>query len=265
MGDSTDHLAQLQRIPGAKPRNIILILVDDHRYDALGFLGHPFLKTPYLDAMAAQGVHFANACVTTSLCSPSRASILTGLYTHNHHVVDNNELAPSGMVSFPQLLQLSGHQTAFVGKWHMGGGSDAPRPGFDHWVSFRGQGHYFSPKNRKWSLNVNGKSVPQKGYITDELTDYALNWLDQREKDKPFFLYLSHKAVHDPFQPAPRHKGVYANVKITPPASQANTEENYRGKPMWVKTNAIVGTASTSPTIATKMCKKSTEDTAKAC
>jgi len=230
-----DKPLEMERIAGAKPRNVIFILVDDHRYDALGFLDHPFLETPHLDSLARGGVHFRNAFVTTSLCSPSRASILTGLFVHNHRVVDNNNLVPRGTIFFPQYLQQSGYQTAFVGKWHMGGSSDAPRPGFDHWVSFRGQGRYYPPRSGNWSLNVNGRRVPQKGYITDELTDYALEWLDGRDREKPFFLYLSHKAVHAGFEPAQRHKDLYSDVKIEPPTTQANTEENYRGKPMWVK------------------------------
>jgi N-acetylglucosamine-6-sulfatase len=224
----------LPAIKGATPHNVIFILVDDLRYDAMGFMGHPFLKTPHIDALARGGVHFRNAFVTTSLCSPSRASILTGQYVHNHKVVDNNDLAPAGTIFFPQYLQKAGYQTAFIGKWHMGGSSDAPRPGFDHWVSFRGQGHY-NPPNPRWRLNVDGKHVPQKGYITDELTDYALEWLKGRKADKPFFLYLSHKAAHAQFAPAERHKHLYADAKIEEPVTQANTPENYRGKPMWVR------------------------------
>lgn len=227
---------ELKQIHNGKQRNIIFILSDDHRYDALGFMGHPFLKTPRLDELAAKGVHFKNAFVTTSLCSPSRASILTGQFAHKHRVVDNNNLVKKGTVFFPQYLQQAGYQTAFVGKWHMGGHSDAPRPGFDHWVSFRGQGHYYPPKNPNWSLNVNGKSVKQKGYITDELTDYAVDWLSkERDESKPFFLYLSHKAVHGDFYPAQRHKGTYEDVKIPKPVTMPNTKENYHLKPRWVK------------------------------
>lgn len=215
--------------------NVVFILIDDMRFDAAACLGHPFLKTPHIDAMAKNGTNFTNAFVTTSLCSPSRASILTGQYMHKHHVVDNNNTDLSNVVFFPEYLQKAGYKTGFFGKWHMGGGTDEPRPGFDQWVSFRGQGHYYPP-GPKWTLNVNGKSVPQKGYITDELTDYAIDWLDTIDKEKdPFFLYLSHKAVHAQFHPAERHKDLYSDVKIEPPASQANTQENYEGKPMWVK------------------------------
>ena len=185
-----------------------------------------------MDSMATEGIHLKNAFVSTSLCSPSRASILTGLYTHNHRVIDNNRLVPEGTIFFPQYLQQAGYETAYIGKWHMGGATDAPRPGFDHWVSFRGQGSYLPSKN---GLNVNGKKVPQKGYITDELTDYAVDWLQDRSCEKPFFMYLSHKAVHANFTPAKRHEDRYKDVEIIPPVTQANTEENYAGKPAWLK------------------------------
>ena len=213
-----------------KPRNVIFILTDDHRFDAMGFAGHPFLETPHLDSLAAGGVHLKNAFVTTSLCSPSRASILTGLYTHKHRVIDNNRLVPEGTIFFPQYLQRTGYETAFIGKWHMGGHHDDPRPGFDHWISFRGQGEYL-PENM---LNINGKQVPQKGYITDELTDYAVEWLEQQTADKPFFLYLSHKAVHSNFTPAKRHTGRYANKDLSfLPRGEGVTAEN--NSPRWVR------------------------------
>jgi len=221
----------LERIPHARRLNVIFILTDDQRYDAMGFMGHPFLETPNMDAMARSGVHFKNAFVTTSLCSPSRASILTGMYMHHHGIVDNNRPASEDLVYFPQYLQEAGYQTAFIGKWHFGGYSDAPRPGFDHWVSFKGQGEYFPGKN---GLNVDGKHVPQKGYITDDLTDYAIDWLSHRDADKPFFLYFSHKAVHDNFSPAPRDRGRYDHARFPVPDTMANTPENYAEKPMWV-------------------------------
>ena len=222
----------LPRINGNRPRNVILILIDDQRYDAMGFMGHPFLKTPNMDRMARGGVNFTAAYVTTSLCSPSRASILTGQYAHHHRVVDNNNLVPKGTLFFPQYLQAAGYETAFFGKWHMGGASDAPRPGFDRWVSFRGQGSYLP---RRSGLNVDGKKVPQKGYITDELTDYCVDWIRKRDGKKPFFAYLSHKAAHAMFVPAKRHAGRYKNAKVVPPRTQANTPANNRGKPRWVR------------------------------
>jgi N-acetylglucosamine-6-sulfatase len=227
-GGGSRELAQL---PGAKPRNIIFILTDDHRYDALGFLkGQSWLETPHLDSLARDGVYLKNAYVTTSLCSPSRASILTGKYAHRHGIVDNNTAIPSGTTFFPQYLQKAGYATAFIGKWHMGGADDSPQPGFDRWVSFRGQGSYLP---RPSGLNVDGKHVRQKGYITDELTDYALDWLRQQPKDSPYFLYLSHKAVHADFHPADKYKGRYKDKEFVYPKTMADSGEYAQNRPMW--------------------------------
>jgi N-acetylglucosamine-6-sulfatase len=218
----------------AAPRNVILILSDDHRYDFMGFMpGAPeWLETPNLDRMAARGAHLRNAFVTTSLCSPSRASILTGQYAHRHGVVDNTSPVPASTIFFPQRLQQVGYRTAYIGKWHMGEevGSDTPRPGFDHWISFRGQGTYQDPV-----LNVDGRRARARGYTTDILTDSALAWLERRPRGRPFFLHLSHKATHAEFVPAERHRGRYANAKVPYPRTMANTERNYRNKPRWVR------------------------------
>ena len=179
-----------ERIDGAQPRNVVFILSDDHRYDAMSFLNHQFARTPHMDAMATNGVHLKNAFVGTSLCSPSRASILTGLYTFRHRVIDNNRMVPEGTLFFPQYLQAAGYSTAYIGKWHMGAADDSPRPGFDRWVSFRGQGHYLPP-NPNYTLNVDGTRVKQKGYITDELTDYAVDWLSEQEPQEKAVLPVS--------------------------------------------------------------------------
>ncbi|HEX7903913.1 MAG TPA: sulfatase [Chitinophagaceae bacterium] len=241
-----------EKINGVKPRNIIFILSDDHRFDFMGFTGKvPGLQTPNLDKLASEGAVFKNAFVTTSLCSPSRASILTGQYAHTHTVVDNEAPAPSSLTYFPQYLQKQGYQTAFLGKWHMGGNNDDPRPGFDHWVSFTGQGVYYNPL-----LNIDGKHVQYKdsSYVTDVLTDLAVDWLAKRDKNKPFFLYLSHKAVHADFFPSKKDKGKYNNIQIQYPMSMfatATSESkqfskgkrasdngytiNYKDIPQWVR------------------------------
>ena len=222
---------RLPKLANRKPRNILFILTDDQRYDALGFLqGQSFLKTPNLDALAGGGVYLPNAFVTTALCSPSRASILTGMYAHRHRVVDNDSPLPGNLIYFPQYLQTVGYETAFIGKWHMGGHIDHPQPGFNHWVSFKGQGSYLPIKD---GFNVNGKRVAQKGYITDELTNYALEWLGGRRGNKPFMLYLSHKAVHAEFIPAERHRGRYQNENFVPPKTM--DPQNVEGAPMWVQ------------------------------
>lgn len=224
-------------------RNVIFILSDDHRYDFMGFTGKvPFLKTPNMDRMAREGAHLQNAFVSTSLCSPSRASILTGQYTHHHAVVDNQSAVPDSAVFFPEYLQTAGYQTAMIGKWHMGEHHDNPRPGFDYWASFKGQGKYYNP-----SMNVNGERVnySDSNYITDVLTKYAIEFLDNRQQEKPFFLYLSHKAVHSEFDPAKRHNDVYKKESIDypktmfPPGHERSTvteeQYNYSDVPNWVK------------------------------
>lgn len=224
-------------------KNVIFILSDDHRYDFMGFMGKvPFLETPNMDRMAREGAHLKNAFVSTSLCSPSRASILTGMYAHKHKIIDNSSLIPDGLTFFPEYLKNAGYQTGFIGKFHMGEKDDKPQPGFDYWASFQGQGVYYNPV-----INKNGEHLEYKDstYITDLLTDYALEFLEKREKEKPFFLYLSHKAVHSEFYPAKRHLGKYENEKIDyaktmyppghPKASVTSEEYNYDDVPNWVK------------------------------
>lgn len=231
-------------VQAADRPHIVFILCDDHRYDFMGHAGHPFLETPHLDAMAEQGVRFTHAFVTNSLCSPSRASILTGLYPHNHGVGDNYNPVDPGLRFFPEELQELGYETAFIGKWHMGDADD-PQRGFDHWVAFRGQGTYYPdghgtsrvvPQTTYDGFNINGKQrVPQKGYITDELTDYALDWLEHRQApDKPFFLYISHKAVHSDFVGRDGERGKYRDAPWEAPRTFPNTPENRKGKPRWL-------------------------------
>jgi N-acetylglucosamine-6-sulfatase len=198
--------------------------VDDLRWNALGCVGHPFVKTPNIDRLAREGALFRNAFVVTPLCSPSRASFLTGQYAHTHGVVDNtnHDRLSHGLDTFPRRLQGAGYETAFVGKWHMGN-DDAPRPGFDRWVSFKGQGDFNDPV-----LNEDGQARQVVGYMTDLLNDRAVAFL-QRKRDRPFALVLAHKGVHGPFTPAERHKELYKDDPIPRPA---NADDDYSGKPM---------------------------------
>jgi len=219
--------------------NIVFILTDDVRWDDLVCAGHPFSRTPHIDRLAREGVRFANAFATTPLCSPSRATFLTGLYPHTHGITDNTDRSAAShkLATFPQSLQRAGYETAFIGKWHMGN-DDSPRPGFDHWICLKGQGSTFDPE-----LNVDGQSVPTKGYVTDILSERAVAFLN-RPRTKPFLLYFAHKAVHpesaqradgslsDPnasnFIPADRHKNLYAGVTVPRRPNAADTLE---GKP----------------------------------
>ena len=207
----------------ARP-NIIFILVDDLRWDALGCMGHPFVKTPNIDRIAKEGALFKNFFVSIPLCSPSRGSFLTGQYPHTHGVIDNSDHSALShtLITFPRLLHDAGYETACVGKWHMGN-DDSPRPGFDRWVSFKGQGAYENP-----TINVDGKASKVDGYMTDILNEHALSFVKGEHK-KPFALYLAHKAVHGPFTPAERHKDLYATdaIKAVP-----SMNDSLEGKPV---------------------------------
>ncbi|MEW6210209.1 MAG: sulfatase [Acidobacteriota bacterium] len=234
--------ATVLRAPASaeNPRpNIVFILVDDLRWDELGCAGHPFIKTPSIDRIAREGVLFRNAFVTTPLCSPSRASFLTGQYAHTHRITDNvdRSAASHRLVTFPRLLHQSGYETAFIGKWHMGN-DDTPRPGFDRWVSFKGQGTYLDP-----DINEDGKSARVTGYTTDILNAYAVDFI-RRPRNKPFLIYMAHKALHpevvqnddgsvdltqsERFIPAQRHRDLYADKAIP---RRPNADRAPAGKP----------------------------------
>ncbi len=177
--------------PPAQPRrpNIVMVLVDDMRWDEMRVAGHPFIDTPNMDRLAREGARFTNAFATTPLCSPSRATLLTGQYAHSNGIIDNTARPSHNLRVFPLELQRAGYRTGFFGKWHMGN-DDSPRPGFDHWVAMPGQGEAIDP-----SLNVDGERVHAKGYTTDLLTDYVERFMD-RPSDRPFLVYLAHKALH---------------------------------------------------------------------
>ena len=214
-----------------KGPNIIFILTDDQKYDAMGFMGHyPFLKTPNIDRIRNEGVHFKNSFVTLSMCAPARAGFLTGTYPQVNGVctnVEGREFNQNKTPSFPLLLQRAGYETGFFGKWHLDH-SNKPRLGFDRWVSFSGQGKYNGN-----DLNIDGKLVHNPGYITDELTDYALDFID-KNSDKPFCVYLSHKAVHQPFTPAKRHSSLYKGETVP---KKESFFDNLKDKPKWQRVN----------------------------
>ena len=208
--------------------NVVFVLTDDQRADAVGYHPNSLLgiQTPHIDRIASEGARFTNMFVTTSLCSPSRASFLSGAYTHTHGVYDNFTDYPHQLESFPLLLQKSGYNTAYIGKWHMGEDDDSPRPGFDYWVTHKGQGRYYDT-----TFNVDGEQKTVAGYYSDRVTDMALDWLAQRDSAKPFALIVGHKAPHGPFVPEPRYSTLYDHVPYPYPASSFDLDD----KPEWIQ------------------------------
>lgn len=200
--------------------NIVFVITDDQRWDQLGSAGHPVLKTPNIDRIAKEGASFKNFFVSTPLCSPSRASFLTGLYPHKHRIFNNDKLGidviSHTLMTFPRQLREHGYETAYIGKWHMGL-DDSRRPGFDRWISFKGQGIYIDGV-----VNDNGTRLQLRGNMTDYLNRRAVEFVKQPH-DKPFCLYLGHKAVHAPFLPAKRHEELYADYEFqVPPPDKAD-------------------------------------------
>ena len=236
------------RAGSAKHPNIIFILTDDHRWDGLGAMGHPFLQTPNMDRLAGEGVLFENAFVTTSLCSPSRASFLTGQYASVHGVKNNFcRWDEKKNITYLDHLKQAGYDTAFIGKWHMPGGKLPNLPGVDLFVSFTrkdGQGDYWD-----CPIYVNHKLTPnRKPYITEELTDYALDFVNAG-RENPFCLYLSHKAVHHDWRPPKHLKGKYDSADLSflaPESDPYNT---------WTHLNWIEGTMTDMHTTYRRYCE----------
>ncbi len=213
---------------GANRRpNILFILLDDLRWDSVGYAGHPHISTPEIDRIANEGVNFRNAFCTTSLCSPSRASLLTGVYAHKHGVTDNFTELPAGLDSFPKTLQQAGYDTAYVGKYHMGEGNDEPRPGFNYFVTHKGQGKYFDTE-----FNFNGeRREVRPGYYTGVVTDIALDWLKRDRADKPWLMILGHKAPHSFYTPEPKYAQTFDGIPVPYPPSAFSLGD----KPAWIK------------------------------
>lgn len=207
--------------------NVLFILTDDQRWDAIGLGGAKHLQTPNMDRLGKEGVYFKNAFCTTSLCSPSRASILSGLYAHAHGVVNNFTEYPTNFKSFPMVLQSVGYDTAYLGKWHMGENNDEPRPGFNWFVTHKGQGQYFDTE-----FNINGtKREVVKGYYTTVVTDMAEEWLKRPRADKPWCLMIGHKAPHSFYFPEAKYEKAFEKVRVPYPETAFMLED----KPNWIK------------------------------
>ena len=186
--------------------NILFFLTDDHAAPAISCYGGGLNRTPNIDRIAEEGVRFERALVTNSLCAPSRATILTGTYSHVNGVTTLDTPIDASQPTFASVLHEVGYATAFFGKWHMGHGGIHDPQGFDYWEAFDDQGTYIDPLLR----TANG-DVQTEGYATDLLTDRALAWLDEQEEGKPWCLLIWHKAPHRPWIPAPRHMNLFTD------------------------------------------------------
>ncbi len=188
--------------------NIIFIMSDDHAEKAISAYDPSLIHTPNIDRLADEGVRFNNSYVTNSICAPSRAVLLTGKYGHINGKRDNRDVFNPNQMTFPKLLQKAGYQTAVIGKWHL---KSTPE-GFDTWRVLRGQGRYYNPV-----FYENGDTVKYEGYTTDIITDFVLEFLDGRNKNKPFCLLYHHKAPHRNWMPAERHIGMFKDIKFPLP------------------------------------------------
>ncbi len=206
----------------AERPNILFIFSDDHAYQAISAYGYEigrYAPTPNIDRIAAEGMRFDRCYVTNSICAPSRATILTGMHSHGNGVLTNRERFDSTMLTFPKILQASGYQTAIVGKWHL---KTTPM-GFDFWEVLPGQGHYYNPDFR-----TPEGTIRVKGYVTEVITDKALEWLqEKRDRTKPFMLMLQHKAPHRRWEPGPGQLGMFKDVTFPEPD---NLFDDYVGR-----------------------------------
>jgi N-acetylglucosamine-6-sulfatase len=237
-------------MPAARRPNLLVILIDDLRHDEFGAGGHPYMQTPHIDRLAAEGALFERAFHTTPICSPNRASIVTGQYASRHGIIDNvaRDAMSHRLPNYHLALQRLGYRTAHVGKWHMGN-DGKPRPGYDRWVSFDGHGRIVDP-----TLNIDGAYIDQRGHITDLLNRLALDFIAQPH-DRPWSLFLAHKAVHpDAHQAADgtldlsrfggyiaaeRHRDLYRDAVFPPTPNMLPLAEVAKAKPAWAEAFAL--------------------------
>jgi len=206
--------AQLKRHP-----NMLIIISDDHAYQAIGAYGSKMMATPGIDRLAREGAVFNNAFVTNSICGPSRACLLTGKYSHKNGFRDNLSRFDASQDIFVKRLGEAGYQTAWLGKWHLG---SAPQ-GFDHWEIVPGQGDYYNPD----FIQMDGKIIRKTGYVTNIITDMAEDWLLKRDTSKPFCLIVGHKATHRVWIPDLQDLGRFDSVGFPLPE---NFYDSYDGR-----------------------------------
>ncbi|HNS22662.1 MAG TPA: sulfatase [Sedimentisphaerales bacterium] len=190
--------------------NILFIMTDDHASHAMSCYGSKINQTPNLDRIASEGMRFTNSFCTNSICAPCRAVILTGKYSHLNGLIDNNVTFDGSQQTFPKLLRQAGYETAIIGKWHL----KSDPTGFDYWNILPGQGVYYNPVTIEM-----GQQKKHEGYVTDILTDYAIDWMKGRKEGKPFCLMFHHKAPHREWEPGPKYLTLYDDVEIPEPAT----------------------------------------------
>jgi N-acetylglucosamine-6-sulfatase len=226
--------------------NLVVVLVDDLRHDEFGAGGHPYLETPHVDRLAHEGALFERAFHTTPICSPNRASIVSGQYASRHGIIDNvaRDAMSHRLPNYHVALQRLGYETAHIGKWHMGN-DGMPRPGYDTWISYDGHGRLVDPV-----LNHDGRYVEHRGYVTDIMHELALGFL-ARDRDRPFSLFLAHKAVHPDaeqaadgtlriakqggYVAAERHRDLYRDAVFPPTPNMKPPRDVARDKPAWAE------------------------------
>ncbi len=207
------------RRPEAPNRpNIIVIMADDHAERAISAYGSSLIQTPNIDRLADEGILFTSSFVTNSICAPSRAVHLTGTYSHRNGLRDNRDQFDGSQTTFPALLQKAGYETALIGKWHL----KTEPVGFDHWRVLTGQGRYYRPV-----FSENGTEVEHAGYVTDLITDFALEFLENRDTKKPFCLLYHHKAPHRNWMPSTRHLDLFADKDLPLPPT---FHDDYKGR-----------------------------------
>lgn len=200
------------------PPNIIFIMADDHASKAISAYDSSLIQTPNIDRLASNGIRFDRCFCTNAICAPSRAVILTGKYSHMNGVVDNSRPFDGSQKTLPKILKQSGYQTAIVGKWHL----KSEPTGFDYWFILPGQGDYYKPD----FIGPEGKTSIE-GYVTDIITEQGIEFMENRDPEKPFFMMLHHKAPHRSWQPAMRHLGMYDETTFPVPG---NLNDDYTGK-----------------------------------